>query len=159
MLLLLNHLIRLCAPDSWGWDMYRIREVDGTDEQDFLTEINEGFSFPAIELADFEDGNWWIGTVAGTPISYCGMIPCTHYDNAGYFKRVGVLAGHRGHGLQQRHMRALERKARAQGLSRLVSDTTDNPISGNNFIKAGWKIFEPENPWAFPHTIYWTKAL
>jgi hypothetical protein len=41
----------------------------------------------------------------------------------------------------------------------MVSDTTDNVPSANNFIAADWKLFEPEFPWAFSNTLYWRKDL
>jgi GNAT superfamily N-acetyltransferase len=56
---------------------------------------------------------------------------------SGNFCRVGVLQEHCGHGLQLRLMRALERRARRNGWSYVVSDTTDNLFSANNIIRAG----------------------
>jgi hypothetical protein len=41
----------------------------------------------------------------------------------------------------------------------IVSDTTNNPISANNFIQAGYRLYEPELPWAWSHTLYWRKWL
>ena len=41
----------------------------------------------------------------------------------------------------------------------IVSDTTDNPVSANNFIRAGYRLYEPEAPWAWSHTLYWRKWL
>ncbi|MFK4601367.1 hypothetical protein ABIF57_000819 [Bradyrhizobium diazoefficiens] len=41
----------------------------------------------------------------------------------------------------------------------IVSDTTDNPVSANNFIQAGYRLYEPEVPWAWSHTLYWRKRL
>lgn len=79
--------------------------------------------------------------------------------DAGYFKRVGVSSGHRGHRLQLRHMKAMERKAALLGWSSIISDTTSNTHSANNFIKAGYRLYEPEQPWAFAHSLYWIKTL
>jgi hypothetical protein len=41
----------------------------------------------------------------------------------------------------------------------IVTDTTDNPSSANNLIACGYRIYAPENPWGFTHTIYWSKDL
>lgn len=41
----------------------------------------------------------------------------------------------------------------------IVSDTTDNPVSANNFIKAGYRLYEPDVPWAWSNTLYWRKWL
>jgi hypothetical protein len=31
--------------------------------------------------------------------------------------------------------------------------------SANNFIRAGYHLHQPENPWGWPHTLYWRKRL
>ncbi|OKO85938.1 hypothetical protein AC630_04260 [Bradyrhizobium sp. AS23.2] len=41
----------------------------------------------------------------------------------------------------------------------IVSDTTDNPVSANNFIQAGYRLYEPEVPWAWSHSLYWRRSL
>jgi hypothetical protein len=56
-------------------------------------------------------------------------------------------------------MRALELRARHIGWSSLVSDTTDNLVSANNFIRAGYRLYQPQFPWAYPHTLYWWKSI
>jgi Phage terminase large subunit len=61
-------------------------------------------------------------------------------------------------GLQLRLMRALESRARHNGWSCVVSDTTDNLASANNFIRAGYRLFQPQYPWAWPNTLYWRKS-
>jgi hypothetical protein len=67
------------------------------------------------------------------PVAFAGVIPSTHACNAGYFSRVGVLRKHCGRCLQLRLMRAMESRARNNGWSCVVSDTTDNVASANNF--------------------------
>jgi hypothetical protein len=64
-----------------------------------------------------------------------------------------------GSGLQLRLMRALESRARQIGWSTVVSDTTDNLASANNFIRAGYRLYQPQTPWAWPNTLYWRKAI
>jgi hypothetical protein len=53
----------------------------------------------------------------------------------------------------------MEARARRNGWSSLVSDTTGNVVSANNFIRAGYRMYRPPCPWAFPDTIYWHKAI
>jgi hypothetical protein len=62
-------------------------------------------------------------------------------------------------GLQLRLMRALESRARHNGWSCIVSDTTDNLASANNFIRAGYRLYQPQHPWAWPNTLYWRKSI
>lgn len=142
--------------------MYRIREVDAEDDEiaDILTVLHKLSFFNEAKVPHFTEGHWWIGYCCEEPVSFASVIPSDRYQRAGYFKRVGVLQAHRGNGLQARHMRAIDARAKRNGWARLVSDTTDNPHSANNFIRSGgWSIFTPDFPWAFPHSIYWTKTL
>jgi GNAT superfamily N-acetyltransferase len=141
---------------------YRIREVDGF-EDDIAEEIHVlhdlTSNFPPIDPSDLETGHWWICRAHGEPVAYAGVIPSTHYPATGYFKRVGVVPAHRGNGLQLRLMRAIEAKAKRNGWVGIVSDTTDGTHSANNFIRAGYRLFDPAFPWAFSNSLYWRKAL
>jgi hypothetical protein len=56
-------------------------------------------------------------------------------------------------------MRAIETRARQNGWSSIVSDTTDNVISANNFIKAGYQLYLPQYPWGWEQTLYWRKRI
>ncbi|MGC4083121.1 MAG: GNAT family N-acetyltransferase [Vicinamibacterales bacterium] len=141
--------------------MYRIRAVDSHDEDaiDELTEIHRMTFLDTATIPDFEEGHWWVAYQGDAPVGFAGVIPSTRARNAGYFSRVGVLRSHCGHSLQLRFMRAAESRARSNGWSAVVSDTTDNHVSANNFIRAGYKLFRPKEPWAWPHTLYWRKFL
>lgn len=119
--------------------MYRIREVDSHDDDvaDTLTDLHSLTFFDSASIPDFEDGHWWLAFHDGNPVESAGVIPSTRVRNAGYFSRVGVLKRHCGRGLQLRFMRAMELRARGNGRNCVVSDTTDNVASANNFIRAG----------------------
>ena len=56
-------------------------------------------------------------------------------------------------------MRAMESRARCNGWSYLVSDTTQNIASANNFVRAGYRLYQPQYPWAYPDTLYWRKFI
>jgi hypothetical protein len=56
-------------------------------------------------------------------------------------------------------MRAVEARGHRSGWDSIVSDTTDNAVSANNFIKAGYRLYEPGSPWAWANTLYWRKWL
>jgi len=92
-------------------------------------------------------------------VGFAGVIPSTHAHNAGYFSRVGVLKKHCGNALQLRLMRAMESCARNTGWGCVVSDTADNVISANNFLRAGYRLYRPQQPWAWPNTLYWRKFI
>jgi predicted N-acetyltransferase YhbS len=93
------------------------------------------------------------------PVAFAGVVPSSRAYNAGYFSPVGVLKKHYGNGLQLRLMRAVESRARHNGWSCIVSDTTGNFASANNFIQAGYRLYQPEYPWAWSNTLYWRKSI
>ena len=140
---------------------YRIREVDGQDEEtaDILTELHRLTFFGCAPIPSFAGGHWWLACQRANPVAFAGMAPSTHVRNAGYFCRVGVLQPHWGNGLQRRLMRALESRARRNGWSHVVSDTTGNIASANNFIRAGYRMYQPQIPWSFPNALYWRKII
>jgi acetyltransferase (GNAT) family protein len=141
--------------------MYRIRAVDGHDEDgsDILAEMHRLTFFNAASIPDFEQGHWWLAYHGDVPVGFAGLVLATRFHNAGYFSRVGVLRSHCGNNLQLRFMRAVESQVRRNGWSAVVSDTTDNILSANNFIRGGYKLYRPKEPWAWPHTLYWRKFL
>jgi GNAT superfamily N-acetyltransferase len=108
---------------------------------------------------DYHQGTWWLAKDAGKAVGFAGIRPCDSWPEAAYFSRVGVLSSHRGRGLQARFMRTLERAARSQGFTHIVSTTYENPASANNFIRCGYRTYLPVTPWGAPGTIYWIKQL
>jgi hypothetical protein len=141
--------------------MYRIREVDAQDDEvsDTLADLHRLTFFGGAAIPQFDQGHWWLAFHERMPIGFAGVIPSTRACNAGYFCRVGILNKHRGNRLQLRLMRALESRARHNGWNWLISDTTDNLASANNFIRAGYRLYQPPNPWAWPNTLYWRKSV
>lgn len=141
--------------------MYRIREADGHDEDiaETLTDLHRLTFFDGAPIPEFDQGHWWLASHGNIAIGFAGVVPSTRAFNAGYFCRVGVLRKHRGRALQLRLMRALELRARRNGWSAVVSDTTENLASANNFIRAGYWLYQPSYPWGYPNTLYWRKSI
>ena len=135
--------------------------MDGQDDDiaDVLVDLHRLTFFGSAPIPEFEFGCWWLAFLRADPVAFAGLLPSTHANNAGYISRVGVLNKHRGQMLQLRLMRALESRARYNGWCSIVSDTTDNLASANNFIRAGYRLYQPQTPWAWPNTLYWRKAL
>jgi hypothetical protein len=125
--------------------MYRIREVDGQDDEaaDILVDLHRLTFFDSAPMPKFDQGYWWLAFREVEPVGFAGLVPSTRVHNAGYSSRVGVLRRHCDQGLQLRMMRAMESRARSNGWECLVSDTTDNIASANNFIRAGYRLYEP----------------
>lgn len=141
--------------------MYRIRIVDAdeADVAETLTDLHRLTFFDGAAVPQFELGMWWLAYRGDEAVAFAGVIPSTHARNSGYFCRVGVLRPHWGHRLQIRMMRALEARGRRIGWDSIVSDTTDNAVSANNFIQAGYRLYEPDAPWAWSNSLYWRKRL
>ena len=141
--------------------MYRIRTVEAADEDvaDTLAELHRSIFLDSAPVPAFDEGHWWLAFQGSTPVAFAGVVPSTHVTRAGYFCRVGVLGRHCGHQLQLRLMRAMEVRARINGWCSVVSDTTDNVRSANNFIRAGYRLFVPAHPWAWANTLYWRKDI
>src|SRR5476651_2342841 len=114
--------------------MYRIREVDGHDDEiaEMLSDLHRLTFFDGASIPAFDWGHWWLAYHGTMPVAFVGVIPSTRATNAGYLSRVGVLKRHSGNRLQLRLMRALESRARLNGWRSVVSDTTENIVSANN---------------------------
>lgn len=141
--------------------MYRIREVDPCDDEvlDVLVDLHRRTFLGSAPLPDFDIGHWWIAWLRENSVAFAGLAPSILAPNSGYFCRVGVIPEHHGRGLQRRLMRAAESRAKWNGWCDVVSDTTDNIISANNFIRAGYRLFQPSYPWGWSNTLYWRKAV
>lgn len=139
---------------------YRIRAVDGSNpEITFVLHTLHKETFgDTAPLPDTSDGHWWIAYHGSEPVAFAGLQKARSADS-GYLVRSGVLPAHRGHGLQVRLLRAREKQARKNGWRFTLTDTTNNIPSSNSLIRAGYRLFEPKYPWAFPNSLYWEKEL
>jgi GNAT superfamily N-acetyltransferase len=135
---------------------YRIRQADGDEFADEIREIEVACELP---VNPYEDVTWWLAFFEDAPVAYLGLMRSYRHPAIAYLPRVGVLKTHRGNGLQLRLMRVAELFARRHGFIEIISDTTDNPPSANNFIRAGYLTYQPAEPWSLYKAIYWRKAL
>jgi GNAT superfamily N-acetyltransferase len=147
--------------DGGERSMYRIREVDVFDEEvvEQLTDLHRTTFLTSAPLPQFDVGHWWIARRRNRPVAFAGVVPAIVTPDCGYFCRVGVIREHCGHGLQLRLMRVMELRAKRNGWRGVVSDTTDNVVSANNFIRAGYRLFQPQYPWGWSNTLYWHKRF
>jgi GNAT superfamily N-acetyltransferase len=143
--------------------LYSIKEVDAfadDENADILKQLHElTFLGTAPKIDPAEGGHWWLVHHEKEPVAFCGLTPSTYGEGVGYLKRVGVLEGHRGHGLQRRMIRVREARARRNGWHMTLTDTTDNVPSANSLIRAGYTMFDPPVPWGMASTLYWRKML
>jgi hypothetical protein len=78
--------------------MYRIREVDGHDDEmaDTLADLHCLTFFDGASIPKFEQGHWWLAFYKTNPVAFAGIVASDYVRNAGYFCRVGVLKRHCG---------------------------------------------------------------
>lgn len=138
----------------------RIRAVDCQKAD--VEELVRGMqteTFPLDDIADPLEGFWWVAYEGTVPAAFAGLYWSQQIGKAGYLCRAGVLPTFRGMGLQSRLLAARTRKAKALGMTSLVTTTFDNPHSINNLIDSGFRAFEHPNPYGVEGTCYWRKPL
>ncbi len=142
-------------------NVYRIREVDGSDPEiaEDLKDLHEETFGDSATPPSTDNGYWWLAYHGDAPVAFAGMTRSSSTVNRGYLVRSGVLSTHRGRGLQVRLLRSREAKARRLGWDVLVTDTTGNIPSANSLIRAGYRLFQPQTPWAFENSLYWKKDI
>lgn len=138
----------------------RIRKVDGQKHERVLLDLHdEAFGDSAPQL-DPSYGHYWIAYDYDKPAGFAWLVQSTLAANIGYLKRSGVLPQYRGKGLQLRLLKAREQYAKRLGWAACISDTAFHNIhSSNNLIRAGYRLFEPPNRWAFASGLYWIKDI
>jgi len=134
----------------------KIRRVSGAD--DALLRLQRR-ALPQDEPISTKVGWWWLAMDGDDPVAFAGSYQSSRWLDAIYLCRAGVLASHRGQGLQKRLIKAREQHARSIGMNWLITDTTDNPASANSLIGCGFRLYEPAAPWAGPTSLYWRKRL
>ncbi len=139
---------------------YIIREVDAGEDEiaELIQDLNIEAKFPRLEESDF-DGHWWLASFDSEVIGFTGVVPSAQWAGVGYLKRSYVDPDHRGNGLQLKFFKLRETRARKNAWTHLISDCTNNVHSANNFIRAGYRLYEPSKPWGYKETLYWSKKL
>lgn len=112
--------------------------------------------FPTDVTIEPEKGHYWILWADGAPIGYTGIVMAKRDPGTAVRTRSCVLRGYRGKGLQRRLIRVTQRWARRERLECVLATTASwNSSSANNFIRTGWRVYNPKNHWMEAGTIYW----
>lgn len=115
--------------------------------------------FPEDHILDFDKDVWWIVTHRGKPVGFCGL---SEFPREGFvfLKRAGVLYEHRGLRIHRKMIKTRLNYAKTRDFSQIITYTlVDNPSSANNLIKAGFRLYLPENRWVGNNALYWVKWL
>jgi len=105
------------------------------------------------------DSTWWVGLDGDKPVAFCVVSPSTRWKDTVYLSRSGVIPEYRGKGLQKRMITIREMYAKRKNYTWIITDTTANPQSSNSLIRRGYQLFEPSDPWAYVHSLYWRKRI
>jgi len=140
--------------------MFRIKratEMSQTTEQAIRFLQKE--CLPLDTVLSPKNGWWWMAYCDGRLAGFAAMLQSSKTPQAAYLARAGTLEAFRGRGLQKKLIRERLKFAKDLGLTQAITDTTDNVASANALIATGFRMFEPEDPWGLPNTLYWRKTL
>jgi GNAT superfamily N-acetyltransferase len=139
----------------------KVKKVDTRDLDVVKTlEYLQKKCLPDDDICNVHVGHWWIVyDEFMLPIGFCGMVRSHTWYDCGYLCRAGIVKEWRGNGIQKKLIKAREKHAKKLGWNWLITDTTDNPASSNSLINCGFKLYNPSNPWAYKHSLYWRKRL
>lgn len=114
--------------------------------------------FPAEALPEWERCAWW--QVEDPPVAFAGVRTVKGDETTAYLERAGVHKVARGRGLQRRLIRVRCAWAKRNGCDTVITYTTpDNYWSSNNLIECGFRLYQPEWPWAGTEVLYWQKRI
>jgi len=140
--------------------MFRIKrvvEMSQTTEQAIRFLQKE--CLPLDTVLSPKNGWWWMAYCDGRLAGFAAMLQSSKTPQAAYLARAGTLEAFRGRGLQKKLIRERLKFAKDLGLTQAITDTTDNVASANALIATGFRMFEPDDPWGLPDTLYWRKTL
>lgn len=140
---------------------YQLVEVDPRTDACALMDIMKMQieCFPEDDIYLPERGWWWIVYCRKQPAAFAGMVIVKDSPEMAYFPRAGVLVKHRGLGMQRSLIDIRILKAEELGLVKCITTTYDNPQSGNNLIRCGFKLYEPVEGWGREGTNYWMASV
>jgi GNAT superfamily N-acetyltransferase len=118
--------------------------------------------FPSDHRPVLENSLWWVVWCGKEPVGYAGLRVCENAQNKGlgFLSRAGVIAKHRGRGLQKRLIRAREAAARSFGLNELVTYVAHwNSPSINSLVACGYRFYRPATKWGGAASVYLRKTL
>lgn len=96
----------------------------------------------ALTWEAYKAGMWWLVRSAGKVVAFASAV-CV--DGTVVLTRAGVHPDHRGQNLQHRLIEHRVEWARRQSARQVITYTVpNNAASGNNLIRAGFRLFKPE---------------
>lgn len=118
--------------------------------------------FPSDHRPTLENSLWWVMWHGKEPVGYAGLRVCESSCNKGlgFLSRAGVVAKHRGRGLQRRLIRVREAEAKALGLKEVITYVAHwNCPSLNSLVACGYRFYRPAHKWGGSASVYLRKCL
>ena len=140
----------------------QIRRAQFDQDREVLEALEaECFEPGAGYINAYAGSQWWMALDDSTPVGYSAAILGTGCNSGiASIPIMGTAPKARGRGLQRRFIRCAERWARSQGAVCLVTYTAYwNLASANNFIRCGYRLYEPETRWGLEDGLYWRREL
>jgi RimJ/RimL family protein N-acetyltransferase len=134
----------------------RLRRVSLDKWRDELVELHKQ-TFPFDSEPRWEDADWWIAYDGDKPIGFCGGQRWP--DQCYYLVRAGVLASHRGRGLQRRMVLVRIRRAANLGCRAVWTYCTADNLRSANVLKRYFKLACPQRRWGGKSCLYWHRKL
>lgn len=138
--------------------MLKIRRVRGPDWAHEIYDL-QAKCLPHDTQRSVDAGDWWIATEEDEAIAFGCLTPSGRFDDCGYLALAGVVASHRGRGIQKRLIRVRIARARQLAYKTLFTDTRDNPASANALITCGFRMYWPTLHYGVDNTLYWRLKL
>lgn len=113
--------------------------------------------FPEDPPVELEDSWWWLLFVNNRAVGFAGLKRCPHpkEQDIGFLSRAGILKTGRGKGYQKKLIAARVRYAKQLEMRAAISYTVkDNWPSLTNLIRAGFRFYGPDYPWAGKDKFY-----
>lgn len=125
---------------------FKVTKVPLTDPYSGYIEDLHDASFPGCEPYLESRGDYWLVRDGDRYAGFAAMM-CSGTEKVGYLARSGVLKPWQGQGLQRKLIKVRVAWARKRRLRVLVTETIDNPVSANNLIEEGFRMYRPAAPW------------
>ena len=104
-------------------------------------------------IENWDSSKWWIGTIEGKPICYCGLQTDNGY---GYLVRAGVMPEYQGQGLQQKMIKRRVDYCIKKDINFICTETVvPNPASMSSLINVGFRPYVPKEEWSKELVVYW----
>lgn len=122
--------------------------VRKTKNAKFIMKLNKQI-FPDDPLEINTGSHMWLLNMNDVPAGFATMRGLQYDPDTVYFDRAGLKPIARGHGLHRRLINVRLRYASRLGFRRAITYCLDdNLASGNNLIKCGFQLYEPQYRWA-----------